>query len=175
MAPSRQHHRRCSSDPSPLLTGPFAAARRTHRRCSPDPSPLLARPIASTLSLSPTKSTHLQALTPPSLAINASVQHRCFDEYRYKFFFTKSEKNRRNKPKQNDISHKFSNWRRFLAKFLDISTVDISPSSFVSLPAKTRNFTEISTKKTKIFILGLEDTILIYFPIKHYCYSFLSN
>ena len=89
---------------SPLLTGHIVAARQTHRRYSPNPSPLLAEPIASTLSLSAMKSTHLQALTPPSSAINAFVQHRRFDEYRYKFFFTKSKKNRRNKPKQNDLS-----------------------------------------------------------------------
>ena len=78
------------------------------------------------------------------------------------FFFTKSKKNRRNKLKQNDLSQKFSNWRRFfekiakislfteiskkflrfLAKFLDISIVDILPSSFVSPPTETRNFDE---------------------------------
>ena len=162
---------------SPLLAGHIVTARRTHHHCSPNPSPLLAEPIAAarqthrparwthrlnSLSLSAMKSTHLQALTPPFSAINASVQHQRFDEYRFNFFFTKSEKNRRNKPKQNDLSQKFSNWRRFfqkiaeislfteisekflrfLAKFLDISVVDISPSSFISPPAETRNFAE---------------------------------
>ena len=73
---------------SPLLTGHIVAACRTHHRCSPDPSPLLAEPIAAARqthrparrthrlnSLSAMKSTHLQALTPPSSAINASIQH----------------------------------------------------------------------------------------------------
>ncbi|WJZ92485.1 hypothetical protein VitviT2T_011475 [Vitis vinifera] len=78
-----------SPDTLSLLVGPITAARQTHRRCSPNPSSLLARPIAllagpiaSTLSLSAMKSTHLQALTPPSTAINASVQHQRFDDYR---------------------------------------------------------------------------------------------
>ena len=42
---------------------------------------------------------------------------------------------------------------QFLVKFTDISFVDISPPSFVSLTLETRNFTEILAKKTEIFIL----------------------
>ena len=36
-------------------------------------------------------------------------------------FFKKLAKNRRNKPKQKEISPKFSNWRRFFQKIADIS------------------------------------------------------
>ena len=134
---------------SSLLTGHIVTARRTHHRCSLDPSPLLAEPIPTarqthrpacqthclnslSLSLSAMKSTHLQALTPPSSAINASVQHRRFDEYRYNFF----SKNQR---KITEINR---NKTIFLRNFPTGGDFLKKSPKFLFLPKFRRNFSD---------------------------------
>ena len=182
-------HRRFLCPRPRLLSQPRQSRLQHHRRCSSDPSPQLS--LSHEINHSSPALTLLQALTPPSepwlcnlttlpmvLLLTRPFRFWC---QRYKSFFTKSAKNRLNKTKQNDFSPKFSNWRqffqtiaeislfteislkflRFLVKFMDISAADILPSSFVSSPPEHEIWPKFRRKKQKFSSLPIAFSLLL--------------